>query len=307
MTIEKKVYLKRLRKSPKVGDVSSQGADSQTTNPPYSAPDTTNFAITKLKNHPLQAKTFTPQPEHEFEEFVLDIQTHGLREPIEILTDGTIISGHERVRAAKKLGWPTIPAVIRTDLTEAGDEAAREEFLFRNTHRRQLGALGKLRALLVARGLEPTDRERSSDGILSESLGRDLGLQARQVRTLLSLLDLPLPVQDAIDQGKVTQRIGCQLLRVDEEWQKHFVSALANADTLAECVNELSEATRISQTDDDEDNRARKLVLQLVRLASDVKLSALRKHIDKDSDEHAALIRLSNEISKAFRPRCKKK
>ena len=33
--------------------------------------------------------------------------------PLQVLPDGTIISGHQRVRAAKLLGWSHIEAVVR--------------------------------------------------------------------------------------------------------------------------------------------------------------------------------------------------
>ena len=53
-----------------------------------------------------------------------DMETHGLRHPVEVLPDGTIVAGYQRVRAARRLGWREIDAVVRLDLAALGDAAA---------------------------------------------------------------------------------------------------------------------------------------------------------------------------------------
>ena len=42
----------------------------------------------------------------------------GFRRPIDVLPDGTIINGHSRYKAAKKLGLKEIPCIICTDLSD---------------------------------------------------------------------------------------------------------------------------------------------------------------------------------------------
>ena len=42
----------------------------------------------------------------------------GFRRPIDVLPDGTIINGHSRYKAAKKLGLKEVPCIICTDLSD---------------------------------------------------------------------------------------------------------------------------------------------------------------------------------------------
>lgn len=45
------------------------------------------------------------------------IKEFGFKQPIVIDLDGTIIAGHTRYKAAKKLGLETVPCVVASDLT----------------------------------------------------------------------------------------------------------------------------------------------------------------------------------------------
>lgn len=53
------------------------------------------------------------------------IQRYGFKVPIVVDNEDVIICGHARVKAAKKLGMETIPAVIAEDLTEEQVKAFR--------------------------------------------------------------------------------------------------------------------------------------------------------------------------------------
>lgn len=51
------------------------------------------------------------------------MKENGQAHPIEILPDNTIVAGHGRVAAARLNGWPTVKAIVRKDLADAGDLA----------------------------------------------------------------------------------------------------------------------------------------------------------------------------------------
>jgi ParB/RepB/Spo0J family partition protein len=53
------------------------------------------------------------------------IQEFGFKVPIVIDTDGVIIAGHTRLKAAKQLGMKTVPCIIADDLTEEQIRAFR--------------------------------------------------------------------------------------------------------------------------------------------------------------------------------------
>jgi ParB-like chromosome segregation protein Spo0J len=62
------------------------------------------WKISRLKARPQQAAIFGDVSAAELDALAADMTEHGQRDPVEILPDGTIAAGHQRVRAAKKLG-----------------------------------------------------------------------------------------------------------------------------------------------------------------------------------------------------------
>ena len=63
------------------------------------------------------------------------MQTHGQLNPIVITPDYQLIAGHRRLESGKRLGWPSINAVIINDL----DEIAKLEIeIDENVHREPL-------------------------------------------------------------------------------------------------------------------------------------------------------------------------
>jgi ParB-like chromosome segregation protein Spo0J len=88
--------------------------------------------------------------EQELDRLAADIHRDGLRENVEVTDDGRIISGHQRVRDAARLGWKGIPVRVRTDL--ADERAIELRLIEANRVRRQLDTLDQIR--LEVRRLE---------------------------------------------------------------------------------------------------------------------------------------------------------
>jgi hypothetical protein len=63
---------------------------------PQPAFEAKEWDLLDLKSHPQQATHFPPLPYEEARALSADIEANGLREPLEFLPDGTIISGHRR-------------------------------------------------------------------------------------------------------------------------------------------------------------------------------------------------------------------
>jgi len=97
-----------------------------------------------------------------------------------------IISGFRRTQAAIRLGWTHIAAIVRSGLT---DEEAFRASVLENTARKTYSDID--RAYIIR-----AYRERGHGG---EEVAKIMNLTDRQVRNLLSLLDLPREVQAAID------------------------------------------------------------------------------------------------------------
>src|SRR4051812_27969140 len=101
----------------------------------------TKWKIAKLQDHPRQAEMFGDVDDGELKALAENMEKRGQRDPVEVTPNGTVIAGHQRVRAAKLLGWNEIDVVVRHDLAAEGDSAVEELFLEDNFFRRHLSPL----------------------------------------------------------------------------------------------------------------------------------------------------------------------
>jgi ParB family chromosome partitioning protein len=164
------------------------------------------WPIDELKDHPWQAELFHDLEGGEWEDFLASVRQEGLREPIWVTTDGVIIDGHQRVRAAEELGWTEIKAWVRDDLTDW--DAIQRAHISANKDRRQLDPLDKARLakrqmeierLEGRRGLYDGDRED-----LRDRVGKQLGMSGRHAERLIKITSTPMAVQRAFSQGLIT-------------------------------------------------------------------------------------------------------
>ena len=87
------------------------------TNNPIEAVD-----ITWVKEYKANAKKHPPE---QVESLARSIEKFGWTSYIVVWKDGTIIAGHGRFLAAKKLGRKKVPVIVRRDLTKAQADALR--------------------------------------------------------------------------------------------------------------------------------------------------------------------------------------
>lgn len=68
----------------------------------------TNLPVTGLRPYPGNARTHSAK---QITEIATSIKAFGFNNPVLVDKDGTIIAGHGRVAAAKKLGLEVVPCV----------------------------------------------------------------------------------------------------------------------------------------------------------------------------------------------------
>ena len=137
------------------------------------------------------------QPRRTFDEaalseLALSLREHGVLQPIVVRQAATgyeLISGERRWRAAKLAGLSRIPATIRKNVTDA---EMLELALVENVQRQDLDPIER------ARGFRAIV---DNLGITQDEVARKVGLQRASVANHLRLLDLPLPVQEAVSRG----------------------------------------------------------------------------------------------------------
>ena len=161
---------------------------------------------------PTQQQYFGDLSDHELAALADDIRRNGLRQPPEILPANnaglppdTVVTGHQRIRALRRLGDTVVDTIVRDDLAEASLAQITRAFLEPNANRRQLSMLAKAR---VAQALFASERGKQ-DGDLSDAelysardrVGRAIGVSGRHLDRFMRILRTPLEVQAAVEAG----------------------------------------------------------------------------------------------------------
>ncbi|USK33899.1 nucleoid occlusion protein [Bacillus sp. F19] len=155
--------------------------------------------VKKISVEEIVPNRFQPRTvfaDEKIEELSLTIRTHGIIQPIVVRqVDGRyeIIAGERRYRAVRKLGWETIPAIVK----DFNDTETASVALIENLQREELSAIEE--AVAYAKLLELHD-------LTQEALAQRLGKGQSTIANKLRLLKLPHEVQDALLQKKITER-----------------------------------------------------------------------------------------------------
>jgi len=203
-----------------------------------------------LRPHPLQAKMFPDLSDPELEALSADMQRNDLQHPIEITSDGTIIAGHQRVRAARKLGWKEIDVIVRTDLEGQGSDAIERRLIEDNLNRRQLSGLAKARCIKALHDLIETELDSTNwqpRGELKEIIAKRLSLSSREVSRYLLVLETPIAVQNAFDEKKLSLVKAGQVAGLSKEQQDEIAIRITSGEVPREVVDSFLQNVRRRQ------------------------------------------------------------
>lgn len=162
----------------------------------------------------------------------LSIQEVGVIQPIVVRKTSAgyeLIAGERRLRAAKRAGLATIPAVIR----DSDDTESLREALIENIHREDLGPIELAEAF----------RELLEElGLTQETLAERLGVSRSHVANTIRLLQLPSDVQQLLAEGKIQAGHGRALLGLPDAEAQTSLALRAAAEELS--VREVEELVR---------------------------------------------------------------
>jgi len=197
--------------------------DSRTS--PSTAKSCERRPVDRLHENPHQRDLFDDLSDAEVTELAADMQAHGQRNPIEILPAGTVIDGHQRLRAAKKLGWTEVEVRVRHDLAAAKDEAVEQYMIEVNLHRRQMGVLAIARLYKrlkqIERGLGRSGLSSQGQQELRDRLAERLGSKSgRTLDRYVKLLDTPREIQDAVSRGELPMGHAMKVLHLPRAVQQ---------------------------------------------------------------------------------------
>lgn len=155
----------------------------------------------------------------EIQELAQTISEHGLLQPIVVREfrpgEYEIIAGERRFRAVKLLQWEKIPAIVEK-MTDAESASLA---LIENLQRAQLSPVEEAQAYK-----QLMEFNHLTQAALAKGMGKSQSFVANKLR----LLKLIKPVQNAILDGRITERHGRALLSLDEDQQRTFLMEIVN-------------------------------------------------------------------------------
>lgn len=152
------------------------------------------------------------QPRLHFDETKLaelteSIKEHGVLQPLVVssLDEGKyeLIAGERRLQASKRAGRTTVPVVVRTAVD---DQEKLELAIIENIQRHDLNPIEEARAYL---------RLTDEFGLSQDEVAKKMGRSRPTVSNTLRLLTLPVEIQRAIIEGKISEGHAKALLSIE--------------------------------------------------------------------------------------------
>jgi len=225
------------------------------------------IALSDVRPNPYQPRR--DFPEEALAELAESLRTSGLLQPVVVRAapEGKfdLIAGERRCRAAERLGWTQIDAVVR----DVDDRTLLALALVENLQRDDLSAIDE------ARGYQRLIAEfHASQGEVATLVGRARPTVANALR----LLTLPEEVQELVQTGRLTGGHAMALLQLSNPHDMRRLARLVVEQELS--VRELEEMTRRDRVNDPRQRTRktrRRLDPDLQRVAD-----ALRKRLQTD-------------------------
>jgi ParB family chromosome partitioning protein len=185
--------------------IPSAGAGTATLAPAAPPSDYQRLPLARIRPNPYQ-------PRREFNEGELlelqaSLKASGLLQPITVrpTSDGfELISGERRLRAATRLGWTDIPAIIR----DVDDRTLLTLALVENLQRADLNPVDE------ARGYRRLSEE---FGYTHQQIADAVGKDRTSITQMLRILQLPAVVLEIVEQGRLSAGHARTLAAVDDE------------------------------------------------------------------------------------------
>jgi ParB family chromosome partitioning protein len=161
--------------------------------------------ISSIRPNPYQPRRAFD--EAELSELQASLKASGLLQPITVrrARDGfELISGERRLRAATRLGWPDIPAIVR----DVDDRTLLTLALVENLQRADLNPVDE------ARGFRRLSEE---FGYTHQQIADAVGKDRTSITAMLRILQLPAVVLEIVEKGNLSAGHARALASVEDE------------------------------------------------------------------------------------------
>ena len=193
-----------------------------------------------LRPHPRNNEFFDDMDGQKWKDFLQSVRTSGIIEPIIVTQDLVIVSGHQRVRAAKAIGLMKIAVEVRH--YDSGDKVLKDLI---ETNIMQRG-IGNTNPIKLAKCIVELERilgikhgnnqhgertEHNERSTTQAELAEQLKLSEVQLRRYKKLLDLVPELQSAVETGMVSATSATAILaKLPECEQKAIAEQIVGMD-----------------------------------------------------------------------------
>ena len=186
--------------------------------------------VKDLKPHPRNKEFFDDMSGDKWNEFLESIKTSGIIEPIVITQNNVVVSGHQRLRAAKELKLDSVPTIMKTYQSE--DEILKDLL---ETNVRQRGSINtsSVKSAAIISTLEKIYKGDKSDTTPNnqKELADKLGVSLRTLQYIKQLDKLPDELKLILEDGKITSSTGLKIMeKLSEEEQKLVINMIQSSD-----------------------------------------------------------------------------
>ena len=284
-----------------------------------------------LKPHPRNSEFFDDMDGQKWKDFLQSVKTSGVIEPIIVTQDLVIVSGHQRVRAAKAIGLMKIAVEVRH---YADDDKVLKDLIETNIMQRGLGNTNPIKLARciveleriegIRQGSAGSSHSNNFNGKTQGELAKEIGISQQQIANYKKLLKLIPELQTAVESGQISATSASAFLaKLPEDEQRMVAERILGADGKAtrreiefykNRVKELSEQNK--ELSDRKPEVVEKVVEKRVEVVPDdyepIKkensylLKERQKFVDEKREAEERLRKLEEEIKKPETERAEK-
>lgn len=249
-----------------------------------------------LRPHPRNNEFFDDMDGQKWKDFLQSVRTSGIIEPIIVTQDLVIVSGHQRIRAAKAIGLMKIAVEVRH---YDSDDKVLKDLIETNIMQRGIGntnpiklakCIGELERILGIKHGNNQHGERSGNNFQSTTqadLAEKLKVSQRQLNNYKKLLDLVPELQSAVESGQISATNASAILaKLPECEQKAIAEQIVGTDGKIS----KQELERLKAENEKLRNRKPEVVERVVEKKVEVESEFAKRRLENLEKENKKLI-----------------
>ncbi|MGB9848826.1 MAG: ParB N-terminal domain-containing protein [Moorellaceae bacterium] len=205
-------------------------------------------SVFMLKPHPKNSEYFSAPSPEEREKIKKSIEANGIRDPLKVLPDYTVIAGHVRLEIAKELGIEKVPV----EVWDIPPEEAEYLLVADNEERRichdPMKKAKRAKFLKeyweVRRGGDRKSKVENLPLKTLSSIAEVIGESEFTTKQLLKLNDLVPSLQTLVSEGKLSQTAAYSLAFLSPAEQERLLKVLGESGVCGLSVKEAQELRR---------------------------------------------------------------